>query len=280
MFVVLFLIFLLAGSILMFPEMVFPFYLLPQVVLGMKIIGLILIWSGGCLLVGRLIQTGGGVFTALPTPGQYIDIHLRRGRNAKIIKGKLTDLEHLQTKGKLYKDTGGGFRIGGHDVRVTHETIDHNIPMEIAQYVHQIKLKYHVNGIQELTILYDKLKALHRPIPGMTLENQLELIPELEALMNKPETKQQLVNMDLEHLQNMAELLYDGQTIHYEDYERFTESTSPNELDSFVEKHVNHRLRQNQMYTSAGTVDWVRWAPTIFMGLIVGAIAFVIITGN
>ena len=281
MFVGLFLIFLLAGSILMFPEMVFPFKLLPQVIFGMKIIGLIIIWSGGCLLVARLIQTGAGYFTALPTPGTFIDIHTRRGRNARIKKGKLTDLEHLQTKGKLYKDTGGGFRISGHDIRVTHETIDHNIPSDIAQYIYLIKKKYQVNGIKELKALSKELKNLHKPVANvMTLEQQLENIPELEALMQNQEKKKLLLDMDLEHLQNMSELLYDGQIIHYEDYERFTESTAPNELDSFVEKHVNHRLRQNQSYTSVSGVDWGKWAPTIFMGLIVGAIAFVIVTGN
>jgi len=139
-----------------------PVELMPTIFM-FKFLGVMFIPLGVMLWGGRTIQTGAGMFLDLPNSKHIILLHQRRGRNpnAMFLKGKLEDLDFIRTKGKIFKDTGGGFRISGHDVRRTHEDICHDIPEWLGQYFHQIRNKYGVSNIDDLNSLYESLKKLN-----------------------------------------------------------------------------------------------------------------------
>jgi hypothetical protein len=244
--------------------------------------GMIFTGMGLFVISVRLKQTGADCFADIPSKNNIILLHSRRGQNpnASIIRGKLTDLEFIKSKNKLFKDTGGGFRICGHDVRLTHETIGHDIPQWLGQYLHQIKRHYGVRNNHDLRDLYKQLKKLKEPLPGvMTIEDQLRSIKLLEPIMNDYKKKKFLLNLNLKQLQNMAETFFDGRVVHMEDAERFIESAPPTELDSYVTQEAAHTIMRVKRYTDPGEVNWANVVPIILVLLVGGAIAVAIIFG-
>jgi len=153
---------MLFGTIVMTLDLFIPFNLPPMMWLTFKMMGMILNMAGLFLLIARIKMTGVDAFIDPVNPKRVILIHQRRGNNpnAQFMKAKLEDLEHISARNKLFKDTGGGFRIAGHDVRRTHETICHDIPEWLGQYFHQIKKKYCVDNKRELNNLYAALRNL------------------------------------------------------------------------------------------------------------------------
>ena len=123
--------------------------------LGLGIIGFIVI-------AGRSYQTGAGIWLDLPSRNRVHSIHSgisgkRLDPNALFLTLKDIGLGILKSRKKVFKDTGGGFRICGHDVRRTHEKIGADIPEWLGQYVHQIKTKFKLRDDKEMKRLYETL---------------------------------------------------------------------------------------------------------------------------
>jgi hypothetical protein len=280
MFFMLLIMFMLTGSIIMMLPLMLPGYFIDIVFYGLQIMGLMIQWIGVLLYASRSVVTGANILNELPKPMEVLCLHEKRGGTARLRRGKLDILDHIKLKEMIFKDTGGGFRVAGHRIVHTKETVNHIIPDWIAQYIHQVSQKYMVDNPEKLKKLYDALKKLKRPMPGIiSLEDQLHIIPELELVMKDEDRKQVLLNMSLENLQNMSELLYDGQMVHMEDYEKFQEAASPYDLESYTKKHEIHRMMQWFHYKDINAPDWMKYVIIIFVLLIAGAIAYQIFGG-
>lgn len=251
------------------------------IILVFRILGMALVFIGLFFFDVKINQTMVDSFLDPVSVNNVKLIHQRRGKNpnVKILNGKLLDLEHIKTKNKIFKDTGGGFRWAGHDVRRTHETIFHDLPEWLGQYFYQIKNRYMVDDLKKLHELWDKLRDLQPPDECMkTIRQQLEEIPELYEIMKDPKKRNDLLSLSLKELRNMSELLYDGQIIHMEEVENFLEGTTPNELDSFMTQNTAHKFLQFKNYSDTGNVDWAKWAPVMAMLFLAAGIAVAIIT--
>jgi len=237
---------------------------------------------GVMILGARIHQTGVGPFIEIPNTRRVILMHQRRGKNPNtyFMTGRLEDLEFIRTKNKVFKDTGGGFRVAGHDVRRTHEVVCHDIPEWLSQYFYQIKERYGVKDSIEFNQLRKQLKALKQPIPGvMNIEQQLEQIPLLKPVMDNQQLRGELLKLNFLQLQKMEELLYDGVTHHGEEAETFIESATPNELDALEkQKFLNDKMEERN-YRAVGEHNIGQWIGPALLLMVGGAIAVAIISG-
>lgn len=278
MYFMLFFLLLSAGCFFTLIDMIpLPFYY-PLFTFVMEMVGIILVMLGVMVLVFRIYQTGVHLFIAPPTTKNVILIHQRRGGNAKFIRGKLIDLEHIAAKNKLFKDTGEGIRIAGHDVRRTHETISFTIPDWLVDYFRKIRERYGVRNIKELKSLYEKLKNVTASNP-FEREKQLKAIPELRDVMEDPVKREVLLNMKLDDLRNLRELLFDGQVIEFNQIEEYIENAAPTDLETLTSEEFAHKVLRFNMYKLGGKVDWAKWAPVLVMLMIGGAMAVLILKG-
>lgn len=283
MFFMIFIMFVMCGSICIMLPLLMPGYFIYMVFYGLQIMGLMMIWVGAMLYAARSVTTGGYLLNEMAKPNQVLALHERRGGTARLRRGTLDTLEHIRLREMIFKDTGGGCRVAGHRVIHTKETVNHNIPDFMAQYIHMIHDKYLIDDPEKLKIIYGKLKDLRKPIIGVdasSIESQLFLIPELEMVMKDPLKRQILVNMDLKDLQNMAELLYDGQILNMDDYEKFQEAASPYDLESYTKKREVRQLMRYFHYRDVNAPDWMKWVLILFVLLIAGAIAYQIFGGG
>jgi len=259
---------LLGGNIMMF--------------LTFKIMGIGLAAIGIMILGGRIYQTGIGPFLDIPNTRRVILLHQRRGNNpnARFLPARLDDLEYIRSRNKIFKDTGGGFRVCGHDVRRTHEMISFDMPDWLTQYFYKIKEKYGVNGSDEFKQLQKKLHELKPPIGNtLTLEEQLKKIELLKPIMDKPTYKQVLLDMDYTQLRNMEQLLFDGIVHHAEEAESFIESATPNELSVLEKQKFLNEKMEEKHYREVGEHNIGQWIGPILLLMVGGAIAFAIIAG-
>jgi len=276
MFLALMLMFAFGGTICMLLPIMMPGMFMWEVFVGLIIMGLIMMWVGIIVYAGRSIATGSNMLNNLAKSGEVISIHERRGGQGKLRRGRLMPLEHIRIgKEMIFKDTGGGTRIAGHRIIKTTETVNHNIPDWAAQYLYEIKKKYMVDGLDQLEKLAKQLKQLKRGLPGIqTIEDQLKKIPELNVIMQDEEKKKVLLNMSLENLQTMSEMIYDGQVIHYEDYERFQEAAAPYDLESYTKRRDVQRIMEMVHFRDINAPDWMKYAIVLFILLIGAGLAF------
>ena len=228
-----------------------------QLVAVSNLFGMMFLFIGILVLGVRTYQTGIGVFLDLPKSNSAILFHQRRGKNPNkaIMKAKLLDLDYLKSNDKLFKDTGGGFRIAGHDCRNTHETIAFDMPDWLVDYFYKVKTKYKLRNYDQFKELIEELKKLEiRSYDNkVTLEEKLKNIKLLEPLMKEEKFKEQILNMDFDKLKNLDIICCDGITHHGEEVEEFIESATPNEVDTLVkQKYLNDRMKQ-QNYREPGT---------------------------
>jgi len=277
-------VFMMCGSLCIILPWLMPLGFFMYIVwLGLTVMGIMMCWIGVIMLIMRQVGTRTHLFLPLPRANEVISLHERRGGHATFRRGRVDALEHITMKDMIFKDTGGGTRIAGHRVIKTNETVNHNIPDWTAQYLYQIRKKYMVDAPEQLKRLYEQLKTLRRPIPGLdasSIESQLNLIPELKVLMQDEKQKQTLVNMKLEDLQQMSECLYNGQIIHFEDYEKFQEAASPYDMESYTKRKEVHRLMQANHYKDPMQADWMKYALVIFVLCIAAGIAYAFFTGG
>jgi len=271
------------GVSMMMLDVFVPIQLPLAIMFTMKIMGLGFFAIGMMILGGRIMVTGVGPFIEIPNTQRVILMHQRRGKNpnTKFLTAQLDDLEYIRSKNKIFKDTGGGFRIAGHDVRRTHEMISFDIPEWLSQYFYQVKDRYGTHNSEEWKELRNELKNLKQPLEGvMTMEQQLNRIKLLKPIMDNPVKKKVILDMELEDLQNMTELTYaDGITHHGEEVEEFIESATPNELSVLEkQKYLNDKMEEKH-YKEPGEVNWGKFVPYILMLMLGGAIAVAIIAG-
>lgn len=279
MFLMLCMLFLMCGSIcVMIPWLMPPGTFIYIVWLGMTIMGLMMIWIGPMLLIMRMVGTRTHLFLPLPKANEVITIHERRGGQGQFRRGTIDALEHIKLKDMIFRDTGGGTRVAGHRLIKTMETVNHNIPDWTAQWLFQIRQKYMVDSPEKLKKLYNSLKNLQPAISGViTIEDQLRKIPELNPIMTDEKyikNKESLLKMELADLQQMSELLYNGVAIHYEDYERFQDSATPYDMESYSKRREIHRMMQMMSYRDVGDANWMKWVLIIFILVIAAGIAY------
>lgn len=291
-FVMLFLI----GIMLNGMDMVIPMTSqnMPLIALG-KFFGNILLILGFVVITARLMQTDASKLLDFPSNGVVKLFHQRRGRNpnTRIMNGKLTDLEFIRAKNKLFKDTGGGFRLAGHDCRRTHEIICHDIPEWVSQYFYDIKKRYGVKNLEQFHELRKALQSLQpeytaKVMDGklgfevsqkVTLEMQLKDIEFLEPIMKDPVKKKELLKLNIDQLKSMSEVFFDGVTHHGEEVEQFFESVTPNELDALEkQQYLNDTMRERN-YRDTMQYDWTKYAAPVFWILLGLGIAYVLLKG-
>jgi len=247
-----------------------------------KFMGLGFFAMGLMILGGRIYQTGVGAFIDIPNTRRVILLHQRRGKNpnAYFLPARLDDLEYIRCKNKIFKDTGGGFRVAGHDVRRTHEMVCFDVPEWLSQYFYQVKKHFGADGNSEFKQLRKGFKSLVQPVPGaMSIEDQLNKISLLEPIMKDEKAKQYLLNMDISQLQNLEFVLYDGVVHHAEEAEKFIESATPNELSVLEKQKFLNEKMEEKHYREPGEVNWGAFVPYILMFMVVGAITVAIIAG-
>lgn len=233
------------------------------------------------LLFARIYQTGVGPLLDLPNTNKVILFHQRRGRNpnTSILLGKLKDLEFIRSKNKLFKDTGGGFRIAGHDCRRTHETICHDIPEWVSQYFHDVRKKFKTKDYDQFIELSKQLSGLRDDVPGMDLEKQLSEIDLLKPLMKDAAKKKELLAMGYDRLKHLEFVFFDGVTHNGEEIEQFIDSATPNELDVLEkQEYLNDSMREKN-YSDPGDVNWSKYAQLMGWVILVSAVAFLLLKG-
>lgn len=283
MFLMILMLFGLGGTFcIIYPWMLPPGTVEYVVWVGLTVMGLMMIWIGVMLYVMRAVMTHAHLIMALPKASEVISIHERRGGHGELRKGLIDALEHIKMKDMIFKDTGGGTRVAGHRVIKTMETVNHNVPDWMVQYLFRIRKKYMVDSPEKLKALHLKLKDLKNPIPGvMDIEQQLKMIPELKPVMENEDDshKKELLKMRVEDLREMAELLYNGEMIHYEEYEKFQDAAAPYDMESYSKRREIHRMMQILHYRDAMSSDWIKYVLPLAILLILGAIAYQIFGG-
>lgn len=276
-------IMIMLGMLLCIFDMFIPPYTIPIVILyTFKMMGIGIAAIGVMILGARIHQTGVGPFIEIPNTKRVILMHQRRGQNPNtyFMNGKLDDLEFIRAKNKVFKDTGGGFRVAGHDVRRTHEVVCHDIPEWLSQYFYQIKNRYGIANNLEFKELRKQLSNLKPPIEGvMNIEQQLEQIKLLKPVMDNDQCRRELLKLNFLQLQKMEEILYDGVTHHGEEAESFIESATPNELDALEKQKFLNEKMEERNYRAVGEHNIGQWIGPALLLMVGGAIAVAIISG-
>jgi hypothetical protein len=250
----------------------YPGLFLDVVFMGLILMGLAMIWTGCLLYAARSVVTGGYLLNETAKPNEVLTLHERRGGQGKLRRGTLEVLEHIKVgKDMLFKDTGGGIRVAGHRIVKTVETVNHNLSDKIAQYLYTIKKKYMADDLNKIKVLHDKLKQLKQEIPHvMSIEDQLKLIPELNVVMEDPEMKKELLKMSLKELQQMSETMYDGEIIHYEDYEKFQQAAAPYDMQSYTNRKGVQIVMEMTHFRDVNAPDWMKYGIMILLVCIGG----------
>lgn len=266
--------FILFGAAFMMSQ----YYMPPigELIVSLQMMGMCFIAIGLIVLAARANQTGGGMLMDLPSVDHSISIHSdiankRLDPNAKLIKLKNIGLGMYKGKKVVFKNTGGGMRIAGHNVIRTHEKLAADLPEWLGQYLYQVREKYMVNNDEELLNLYKKLRSIKH-------NKDIEDIKELEPVLKDEKKKLLLLTMPLDELQKMQETLFDGETVHMEDVERFIKLTSPQELDTWIDQEVNKEEREKKRYRDPGTkIDWNQYVMPLGILFILGVLGTVIL---
>ena len=257
-----------------------PPELLPMVFMN-RMLGIVFIIVGLMLILSRGFGTGAFHIMELPKNGRVLLFHQRKGKNPNttILQGKLKDLEYIKTKKKIFKDTGNGFRIAGHDCRRTHEMIAFDIPDWLGEWFSQIKQDFNVHNKKDLDELYDGLDKLQPCDTEEEALSQLNNIDCLKPLLKDEQKKQWFLNLEFDDLVNLRLQLFDGQVVRMEDVEEFIESATPNELDALVKQEYLNDVMREKNYSDPGEMNWMKWIPAFGFLLLCGAIAAIIVQG-
>lgn len=249
-----------------------------QIVGVSNLFGLMFVMLGVIILGVRIYQTRISPLLDMPNSSRVILFHHRRGKNPNVIlhSGKLMDLEYIKTKDKLFKDTGGGFRIAGHDCRSTHETIAFDLPEWMMDYFHKIKTHYGIHNREEFKQLVEKLSMIKSSDTGLILESKLSDITLLRKIMNDDRKKEVLLGLGAEKIRHLAETCCDGMTHHHEEIEDFIDSATPNELDALVKQsYLNDRMKDANYRDPGSNFNYEALIP-IGIGMFIAVLATIV----
>ena len=262
-------------------------YATAQMVGVSNLFGIMFIIVGLIVLFVRGMQVGTTGMLDLPSSDTVKLFHHRRGTNpnVKVLNGKLLDNEYIVVKGKLFKDTGGGFRIAGHDCRSTHENIGFDIPEWLFDFFYQIRHKFGVRNKDQRIELAQALSRIHKPLfnDRKLLELELNKIPLLEPIMKDELKKKELLDMGFDRISKLELLCCDGTTHHHEEVESFIDSATPNDIDTLVKQKTLNEQMKNQNYKAPGSTFNYETLIPIFIALfigILGAIVFMSYMGS
>jgi len=261
-----------------------------------RLMGLMLLIIGLIVIAVRLVPHGLNLFMDLPSEKMVPLIHSRvRGKDpdAKFMRGRRVDLEIIRAKNKVFKDVGGGFRIMGHSCRRTYETIGFTVPDWLSAYFQKIRDKYLVRNSDDWRDLRESLKGLDEnktvtksiQIDGISQEitskvskeAQLREIKYLEPIMNDPEKKKALLDMDWNALRRMEELLFDGIVHNGEEVELFIDSATPNEQDILERQTFLNEMERHKRYKDPGEFDFGKWVPTIIILILITTVCAILL---
>jgi hypothetical protein len=294
-------LFMFLGVLMLISDWFFPVMNVAQLAMvysltfPIRLMGLVFVFIGIIIIAIRLIPTGVGMFMEMPSERWVPLIHSRvRGKypDAKFMRGKRVDLEVIRAKNKVFKDMGGGFRIGGHSCRRTYETIGFTVPDWISEYFNKIKKKYGLRNSDEFREIRKGLLALNidrlveeELADGTVIERkaskeeQLRDIPLLESVMNDPEKRRDLLNMDWRELRCLEERLFDGISHNGEEVELFIDSATPNEQDILERQTFINEMNRERNYRDPGDMNIGKWLGPIIIIILIGAIAAIMIQG-
>jgi len=279
-----------------FPVMdVYQLVAVQSMTFPIRLMGLVFCFVGIFVLAVRIIPGGLGMFMELPTDKIVPCIHSRvRGKDpdAKFLKGTRVDLEVIRAKNKVFKDMGGAFRILGHGCRRTYETIGFTVPDWVSAFFSNVRKKYGIHNSDEWKELRKGLLALspdrklEETLPDgskiervATKEEQLQDIELLERVMNDPDKKKDLLDMDWKELRGMEELLFDGVTHNGEEVELFIDSATPNEQDILERQTFINELERHNRYKDPGEIDFAKYIPWIAFLILIAVVAAIMLQG-
>jgi hypothetical protein len=268
------------GTLFMMVDLWFPITLIPMVSMGLKTMGAMLLWIGVGLYIMRSYSTGAYVFIDLPNSHQTICVHQGKS-STKLIKGRKTEPNRIQAKGKGYrgtstnmniKDTGLPLNVAGHDVVITSQDIGHNIPLWVADAVDKWKQKYGVRNEDEFLNLYHQIK-------NIKTHSDLYDIEFLQPLLKDSDKKFKLYNMKIDDLREMKECLFDGRVVNVKNYLDWSESATPYDNESIIDSDVSHRLSQMSNFLKGQSGDMMKYVIVMGILLMFGVIAYKMIGG-
>lgn len=264
----------LGGSILCVIDFVFPGLFLPVVALGMRLMGIMLIWCGVGVYCARSMQTGACYIEDLPKPQNVLLLHIGNSgvRIVKTEKDVCNTLINRRMRLR-FKDMGNSVPLAGHLFQISMETFGQTIPVEILNFIQRVKQKYKISDKKELYDLYDKLKNLKE-------KEDLYDIPLMVAAMKDENIKKELMDAELDDIRHLRLLLFDGHTLDMLAYKDFDETSSPYDNESIISRTIAHRAEQRTGYMYAGGVEWGKIVIPAMVVLVLGAVAYQIFGGG
>jgi len=246
-----------------------------------NLFGMMLIIVGVIVIGVRGFSTGASALFDLPSDKHTILFHHRRGKNpnVSILVGKLLDLEYISSKGKIFKDTGGGFRLAGHDCRTTHETIAFDLPEWLMDYFYHVKKDFGIRNRDEWIKTLKQIRDMVRPpFPDKNLlEKELNKVDVFKPLLKDEKKREELLRLGFDKIKNIEIFCCDGVTHHHEEIEEFIESATPNEIDTLVkQKYLNDRMREKNYQDPGSSFDYSNLIP-IGVGMMLAAMAVIIL---
>jgi len=268
-FLTLLICFVAIGSCMTVIDFVMPNFFIPFVAMGIKFLGIILIWCGVLLYVGRAKSTGAGYFIDLPNPNKTI-LLLVGNSGARFLSTTKGELNSLIAKGKhrmRLKDMGFSNYIAGHELQVACQTVNVTLPIPVLDAVNKWRKRWHSRNKEEFLDLSKQLKDIKSYA-------DVEKITMLKPLMENPETRKYIFDLSLDDIRNMRELLYDGQTIDIKSYLDWDETANPYDNESIINRVLAHRAEQRTSYRMGAAGDWAKIVIPVVILFIGGAIAY------
>jgi len=266
------------GSILCMIDTMLPGFFISPVDVFVRWTGLILLWCGMLVYVGRQMGTKGSLFGELANPGRTICLHLGKS-NGKFLNSRKAEPNRLKARGvgrkgnMNIKDMGESINVAGHDLVITTQDDSHNFPVWLIDAIDKYKQRYGLASDKEFKLLYDQIK-------NITSYNDLYKIPFLKSVMEDKDKRNKVLDLGLDELREMKEILYDGRTIDAKTVLGWYEGATPYDNESLIESEVAHHRAQDSSLRYMGGVDWAKIVIPASIILIMGAIAYQIFGGG
>ena len=277
-FIMLLMSFGMIGSILSMIDTFLPGFFISPVDIFIRWTGIILIWCGVMVYVGRQYSTRGGLFGDLANPSRTICLHVGKS-NGKFLNASKSEPNRLKARGvgrkgnMNIKDMGESINVAGHDLVITTQDDGHNFPLWLIDVIDKYKQRYGLSNENEFKALYNQIKD----IKGY---NDLDKIPFLKPIMEDPKRRNKVLDLSLDELREMKEMIYDGRVINAKAVLGWSEGATPYDNESLIESEVAHHRAQDNSLRYMGGVDWAKIVIPASIILIMGAIAYQIFGGG
>jgi len=266
------------GSILCMIDTVIPGFFIPAVAVMVRWVGVILIWAGVLVYVGRQSSTGGGYLGDLSNPGRTLCLHVGKS-NGKLLKARKTEPNRLKARGvgrsgnMNIKDMGECINVAGHDLVITTQDDGHTVPLWLCDLIDSWKKRYGVKNENDLNRLYNEISKIKS-------YTDLDKIKFLEPVMNDPEKRRQILDLSIDDLREMKERLFDARTVNVKSYLDWAEGATPYDNESLIESEVAHHRAQDNSLRYLGGMDLGKIAVPLFIVMIGLGIFYIFVNGG